>query len=123
MNQLIIPSKSVDPGFAFGLSWEGIAGSSILVNFRPLVEIADKLAPNRKYCLLHYQAKPYKLRLYGAFDRQRMSYHSIPERLVTLRNKTVHCLLERNVKYPPEAALLFEDTTIDDFFKTNPTNQ
>ena len=98
----------------FQVRWEHpkYYNDAITIDFKPLIEYFD-LVDN--FVLMHWQAKPWGLRIFGAYDSNSDSYFSFDYSQFDTNNKPNAPIQidEKTLKLPPSAVFLYDDCKIE----------
>ncbi|MDF0553868.1 hypothetical protein [Kamptonema sp. UHCC 0994] len=90
----------------FKLLYPHLPEFELNMNFAPLIE---RFNLRGKFCLLHWQAKPFGLRRWGIYDGEKDSYCSTAWQSLEIKAGKIQCLQvdENIIKSVPTAVLYF----------------
>ena len=93
----------------FNITYEHLPEFKLVLNFNPIVE---QFSLSGKFCLLHWQAKPFGLRRWGLYDGAKDSYVACEwNQIELLKNPRCLQIDEAIASTVPTAVLHFEDAT------------
>ena len=98
----------------FQVRWEHpkYYNDAITMDFKPLIEYFDLVG---NFVLAHWQAKPWGLRRYGAYDGNSDTYFSFDYFQFKTNDKPSALIqIDENIlKLPPSAVVLYDDCKIE----------
>lgn len=93
------------------LTYPHLPDFELKMDFNPIIE---RFNLTGNFCLLHWQAKPFGLRRWGAYDGGKDKYHAIAWNCIHNDCSSPRFLQidEEQVKTVPTAVMLFADATV-----------
>lgn len=97
----------------FQLSWDDpqYKKDTITIDFQTIIDHFQLDTQYQKYCLLHWQAKPFALRRWGIYCRESQTYHGCDFNKVETGNARSFLLQRPETReiLPPSAVVCYPD--------------